>query len=97
MSVYKNMIILCIHRIYRWFKFMDREIDRLLYGYIYTYITKKNFGLIPVYFLYTVFLATYRAVISKVTCLLNYIIEKNRGGGGLGDSRCWSYTVGILA
>ena len=31
------------------------------------HITKKNFGLIHVYFLYTVFRATYWAVISKVT------------------------------
>ena len=30
-------------------------------------ITKKNFELIHVYFIYTVFRATYRAVISKVT------------------------------
>ena len=30
-------------------------------------ITKKNFGFIHVYFLYTVFLAIYRALISKVT------------------------------
>ena len=53
---------------------MGRELD----------ITKKNFGLIHVYFLYTVFRATYRAVISKVICLLN-CIEKNRGGGGVGE------------
>ena len=52
--------------------------------YIYVYITKKNFGLIHVYFLYTVFRAAYRAVISKVTCLLNYI-EKNRDGEGMGE------------
>ena len=67
-----------------------------MYMYIICFITKKNFRLIHVYFLYTVFRATYRAVLSKVTCLLNYI-EKNRGGGGVGDSQCWSYTVGILA
>ena len=35
------------------------------------YITKKTFGLIHVYFLYTVFRATYCALISKVTWLLN--------------------------
>ena len=38
-----------------------------LYKYMYIYITNKNFGLIHVYFLYTVFRATYRVVISKVT------------------------------
>ena len=42
------------------------------------------------------FRATYRAVISKVTCLLNYI-EKKPGWGQVGDSQCWSYTVGILS
>ena len=36
--------------------------------YIYNiHITKKNFGLIHVYFLYTVFRVTYRTLISKVT------------------------------
>ena len=37
-----------------------------------TNITKKNFGLIHVYFLYTVFRATYRALISKVTWLMQF-------------------------
>ena len=42
--------------------------------YIHMYnITKKNLGLIHVYFLYTVFRAIYRALINKVTCLLNYL------------------------
>ena len=35
------------------------------YIYIYMYITKKNFGLIHVYFLYKVFRVTYRTLISK--------------------------------
>ena len=35
--------------------------------YIHICVTIKNFGLIHVYFLYTVFRATYSALISKVT------------------------------
>ena len=51
-------------------------LNRCLYTmYIYaTYNYKENFGLIHVYFLYTVFRATYRAVISKVTCIYIYVI-----------------------
>ena len=50
-----------------------------IYIYTYTNITKKNFGLIHVYFLYTVFRDTYSALIRKVTCLLNYL-KKSRWG-----------------
>ena len=41
-------------------------------------LTEKNFGLIHVYFLYTVFRATYRAVISKVACLLREAAKKKK-------------------
>ena len=51
-------------------QYMLREIARCEDIFIYTYLTKKNFGLLHVYFLYTVFRAKYRALISKVTCLL---------------------------
>ena len=43
-----------------------------IYVYMNIIITKKNFGLIQVYFLYTVFRATYIALISKVTWLIDY-------------------------
>ena len=45
------------------------------------FIPKKNFGLIHVYFLYTVFRATYSALIRKVTCLLNYLKKIAVGEG----------------
>ena len=57
--------------------------------YIHLYlidITERNFGLIHVYFLYTVFCATYRALTSKVTCLLNYLKKKTWWGMGGGFS-----------
>ena len=85
---------------------MLREIARCEDIFIYTYLTKKNFGLLHVYFLYTVFRAKYRALFSKVTCLLyvasqipsytgawiEYIyIDTNNGGYGCALYKIHSY------
>ena len=56
------------------YNFIWPRVGRFVIFCIFTqlnmYVTENNFGLIHVYFLYTVFRATYRAVISKVTWLV---------------------------
>ena len=55
--------------------------------YTYIHITKKNFGLIHVYFLYTVFRVTYRTLISKGYMTAKLKIAVGEGWGILSVGR----------
>ena len=54
-----------------------------MYMYTYIHITKKNFGLIHVYFLYTVFRVTHVLCTHQQGYMTTKLFEKNCGGGFL--------------